>query len=63
MVTPSEYYANGKYMGAEKYVGLQTDTKPVSCGNGSIFIEMDTSKLYFFDAVSGDWLEWGAENG
>lgn len=42
------------------YYGLRTDTKPVDCGNGSCFIEMDTGKLYFFDATGKTWIEWGA---
>lgn len=61
MVSTSNYISSGKYMGAEEYRGLSTDTKPTSCGNGSVFIEMDTGKIYFFDASTGDWLEWGAE--
>lgn len=62
MVTTSNYISAGSYMGAEEFRGLSTDTKPSSCGNGSVFIEMDTSTIYFYDATSGDWLEWGAEN-
>lgn len=61
MVTSSEYIKNGIYTGAESFYGLSTDTKPSNCGNGSSFIEMNTSKIYFFDATSGDWLEWGAK--
>ena len=45
------------------YYGLSTDTKPTDgVGNGSAFIEMDTSKVYFFDAGNSEWLEWGAES-
>lgn len=45
------------------YYGLSTDTKPTEgVGNGSAFIEMDTSKVYFFDAGNSEWLEWGAES-
>ena len=42
--------------------GLSTDTKPTGTGvvNGSAFIEMDTGKIYFFDATGNQWLEWGA---
>ena len=28
--------------------GLSTDTKPLDVLNGSMFVEMDTSKYYFF---------------
>ena len=41
--------------------GLSTDTKPTTgVVNGSAFIEMDTSTIYFFDAAGNQWLEWGA---
>ena len=63
MVTPSQYVYNGFYYGAEIYWGLSTDTKPVECGNGSVFVEMDTSLLYFYDAENAEWLEWGADAG
>lgn len=40
--------------------GLSTDTKPTTgVVNGSAFIEMDTSTIYFFDAAGSQWLEWG----
>lgn len=46
------------------YYGLSTDTpKPTTnIENGSSFVEMDTSKIYFYDAGTGSsgWLEWGA---
>ena len=61
MVTRPEYYSNGLYFGAETFFGLSTDTKPTDCGNGSAFIEMDASAIWFYDASTGDWLEWGAE--
>ena len=40
--------------------GLSTDEKPVKIGekqiaNGSVFIEIDTQKLYFFDADTNEW--------
>ena len=43
-----------------EYHGISTDTKPLNCPNGSIFLEMDTSKIYFYDAAGAQWLEWGA---
>lgn len=55
MVTESEYIENGKYMGAKTYYGMSTDTKPLLCGNGSIFIEIDTGIGYLFDAVEQEW--------
>ena len=60
MITQNQYTSNGKFMAAVTLYGLSTDTKPTSYGNGSCFVEMDTSNIYFYDAVSGDWLEWGS---
>lgn len=44
-------------------VGLSTDTKPINdeTGNGSMFIEMDTNKIYFYDADNKKWLKFGGE--
>lgn len=35
-----------------------TDSKPTGVPNGSSLIEMDTGKVYFFDADSSQWLEF-----
>lgn len=40
------------------FYGLSTDTKPVGEPNGSMFIEMDDSKVFFFNAESAQWVEW-----
>lgn len=44
------------------FFGLSTDTKPTGAevANGSCFLEMDTSKIYFYDADGAEWQEWGA---
>lgn len=43
------------------FYGLSTDTKPTEhIINGSVFIEMDTSKIYFFDEDGVEWKEWSA---
>lgn len=58
MITPSGMrpWDNNK-----TYFGLSTDTKPTDgANNGDLFIEMDTSKIYFYDAAGEQWLEWGA---
>lgn len=39
--------------------GLSTDTKPAAAANGSAFVEMDSGKLYFFNAAGNAWVEWG----
>ena len=40
------------------FYGLSTDTKPAAA-NGDSFIEMDTGKLYLYDADGADWTEFG----
>lgn len=37
---------------------LSTDEKPTNVANGSILLEMDTSKLYMFDAANSTWRVW-----
>jgi len=42
--------------------GLSTDTKPTTIGdkeigNGSVFVEIDTGKIYFYDAENKIWKE------
>ena len=42
--------------------GLSTDTKPTEIGgksvdNGSVFIEIDTGKLFFYDLDTKTWKE------
>lgn len=41
------------------YYGLSTDQKPTEgIANGSVFIEMDTGKIYFYDLENTTWREW-----
>ena len=55
-------YINNKACVTSTYFFLSTDQKPTEgVGNGSAGIEMDTSKVYFFDVDNTTWLEWGAE--
>ena len=51
------------YNGPQTFYGLSGDEKPNYVPNGSLFVEMDTFKLYLFDAENSAWLEWGASNG
>lgn len=37
---------------------LSSDTKPLTFGNGSILMEMNTSKLFMFDEANNQWREW-----
>lgn len=39
------------------YTGLQADTKPLGVPNGSMFLEMDTGKLFRFDAENQTWID------
>lgn len=65
---------NTKIVGDNRYIlvelrGLSTDEKPIMydeeidsyIDNGSIFIEMDTGKIYFYDLDNEEWLEFGGE--
>lgn len=41
-----------------EFRGLSTDPKPTKrVGNGSLFIEMDTGKVYIFDQENNEWKE------
>lgn len=37
--------------------GLSTDEKPLIYGNASVFYEMDTKKIFMFDAENKVWIE------
>ena len=56
MITMTSYGVNGT-----TYAGLSLDSKPTEgVSNGSVFIEMNTGKIYFYDAENAEWLEWGS---
>lgn len=40
----------------QRFVGLSTDTKP-DANNGDLYLEMDTDKVYAYDADGEQWLE------
>ena len=40
-----------------EYRGLSTDTKPTKVENGSVFIEIDTGKLFIYDKQNEQWKE------
>lgn len=52
-------YEDKQYNGqrvANEFRGLSTDTKPTEhVNNGDIFIEMDTSSIYFYDKTNEVW--------
>ena len=44
-----------------EFAGLSTDTKPVDgVATGSVFVEVDTGKVYLFDEVGKTWTEVSA---
>ena len=41
-----------------EYRGLSSDRKPTDyVGNGSVFIEMDTGKVFLYDKENNEWRE------
>lgn len=50
--------APGGYKRLVEGMCISTDEKPTDVANGSILIEMDTSKIYMFNEVTGEWLPW-----
>ena len=60
-VNGKPYTVSGIETSACTYFGLSTDEKPTSgVGNGSVFLEMNTAKIYLFDAANAQWIEWEA---
>lgn len=57
MVTAENYIKDGKYFGVADLYGTSSDSKPTSYGNGTKFWEIDTGKLYRFDAENGVWYD------
>ena len=64
-----EAYGIRTYNGTETKLalelrGLSTDPKPTdyfagyAIRNGSIFVEIDTAKLYMFDEEHSEWIAW-----
>lgn len=37
--------------------GLSTDEKPTDSPNGTVFIEIDTGKIYMYDLENEEWKE------
>ena len=49
---------NGQSLYYREGVCLSTDDKPVNWANGSKLAEMDTGKLYLYDAANQQWREF-----
>ena len=42
----------------DEYDGLHDDTKPTEgVRNGSVFVEMDTAKIFLFNEEASAWIE------
>jgi len=41
----------------KEFSGLSTDSKPTDCGVNSLFLELNTNKVYYFDGTN--WKEIG----
>lgn len=55
-VFKSNELANKYYTAVELY-GLSTDTKPTDEQNGTLFLEMDTGKVFVYDEANTQWRE------
>ena len=50
--------ANGQIVDPPHYRGLEADKAKVQPENGDAYIEMDSGKLYFYDAQNSMWRVW-----
>lgn len=58
MFTNENYYKSDMDRALADSFCLSTDTKPTAgIANGSLLLEMDTSKIYAFDEQNQTWLE------
>ena len=55
--TCTRNYADGTPCTVYEMYGLSSDEKPTNVGNASTFYEMNTKKLFMFDAQNKKWLE------
>lgn len=56
--TIRSYFNGVKLVHEVEYKGLSTDTKPTDCAVNSLFLELDTGDLYYFDGSA--WAKVGA---
>lgn len=43
-----------------EFRGLSTDTKPTNAINGQTFLEIDTGKMWIYDAENSQWIDYTA---
>ena len=53
---------DGVVKAPQTWIGLSTDAKPADPANGECIIQMDTSKILFYDTTGESWKEWGASS-
>ena len=58
LITGENYIKDGVYYGACGLCGNSTDSKPMSYGHGSTYFEVDTGKIYKYDAVNEEWVSF-----
>lgn len=59
MISFTRFEYSTKVDGQPVYYGegacVSTDTKPEGMANGSVLVEMDTGKVYMYDAAGRQW--------
>ena len=61
MISYSEYNAFSAGKAMVTACGLSTDSKPTEgIANGSMYLEMDTKKVYLFDEANATWRQFSA---
>lgn len=66
MISVLSHYKNNDFSVLE-LMGKSVDIKPTTkylglkIANGSSFIEMDTGSIYFYDAETASWLNFGGD--
>ena len=55
------YSPTGATVNTYTMLGKSTDVKPTTedVGNGSAYVEMDTSNVYFYDEAGQSWIAYG----
>lgn len=48
------------YAGPNEFRGLSSDSKPTNARNGTIYVEMDTGKMWIYDEQNARWLNYTA---
>lgn len=60
-VTGAEFLQDGSKKKYMEFAGLSTDEKPIEdhYATGSVFLEVDTQDVYFYDEASAAWIKVG----